>query len=178
MSLSAAGLLEPSADGLVHLREAVRILERSPARLEHARALVNLGRGLRARGEHTLARDVISRGLDLAHHSGAEALMATARNELVASGARPRRDARTGPAALTPAELRTARLATRRLSNREIAQALFVTTKTVEAQLSSAYVKLGVGGREELGPALETSRAALQMTDGDRTPGRVAPPKM
>ena len=48
-----------------------------------------------------------------------------ARAELVASGARPRREALSGPASLTPAELRTARMAAAGLSNREIAQTLF-----------------------------------------------------
>jgi DNA-binding CsgD family transcriptional regulator len=154
MSLSAAGLLDPGSNGLMRLREAVRILELSPARIEHARALVNLGRGLRDRGERLLARDAVSRGLDIAHRYGAEALAARAREELNATGGRPRRDARTGPSALTPAELRTAHMASGKLTNREIAQALFVSTKTVEAQLSRAYAKLGVEGRGELAAAL------------------------
>lgn len=40
------------------------------------------------------------------------------------------------------------------MQNREIAQALFVTVKTVETQLSSAYRKLGVVSRRELPRAL------------------------
>ena len=44
--------------------------------------------------------------------------------------------------ALTPSELRVAQLATQPLSNRDIAQALFITTKTVSDHLSSAYRKL------------------------------------
>ena len=40
------------------------------------------------------------------------------------------------------------------LSNPEIAQALFVTRKTVEMHLSNAYRKLDVAGREELSSAL------------------------
>ena len=42
-------------------------------------------------------------------------------------------------------------------SNRTIAQALFVTPKTVELHLTNAYRKLGVRGRGELGPALRAS---------------------
>ena len=72
----------------------------------------------------------------------------------MASGARPRRAALTGPGALTAAERRTARMAADGLGNREIAQALFVSTKTVETHLSRAYEKLGIRGRGELRSAL------------------------
>jgi DNA-binding NarL/FixJ family response regulator len=40
------------------------------------------------------------------------------------------------------------------LSNPEIAQTLFVTKKTVEAHLGSAYRKLGINSRAQLGSAL------------------------
>ena len=48
-------------------------------------------------------------------------------------------------------------------SNREIAQALFVTLKTVETHLSHCYAKLGVHSRHELTSALvrRSSRAPL-----------------
>jgi DNA-binding CsgD family transcriptional regulator len=72
----------------------------------------------------------------------------------VATGARPRRAARSGADALTPSERRVARLAADGLSNRDIAQALFVTVRTVEGHLTQAYVKLDIGRREELAPAL------------------------
>lgn len=134
----------------MRLREAVDTLDQSGARLEHARALVNLGIGLRSRGEPEAAREPLTEGLDLAHRCGAVLLAEQARSELVATGARPRREAMSGPAALTPAELRTARMAAEGLTNREIAQALFVSTKTVEWQLSHAYSKLGIKGRGEL----------------------------
>jgi DNA-binding CsgD family transcriptional regulator len=68
----------------------------------------------------------------------------------VAAGARPRREAMTGPAALTPRELRIAELALAGAGNREIAQTLFITRKTVEAHLRSIFRKLGISAREEL----------------------------
>jgi DNA-binding NarL/FixJ family response regulator len=55
---------------------------------------------------------------------------------------------------LTPSELRVAELATGGLSNRDIAQSLFVTMKTVEIHLTSAYRKLGITSRRELVRAL------------------------
>jgi DNA-binding CsgD family transcriptional regulator len=154
LALSACGLLDPGPRGLEHLSEAVGLLERTSARLDHARAIVNLGVGLRCRGERDEARTVLARGLDIAHGCGAFALADRARAELVAAGARPRRKALSGPSALTPAELRTARMATEGLSNREIAQALFVSAKTVETHLSHAYAKLRIERRAELSAAL------------------------
>src|SRR5581483_2003714 len=61
-----------------------------------------------------------------------------------------RRPAVSGLDSLTPNELRVARQAATGMGNREIAQALFVTTKTVETQLSTVYQKLGIRGRDEL----------------------------
>ncbi|MDF2977544.1 MAG: transcriptional regulator, LuxR family, partial [Actinomycetospora sp.] len=40
------------------------------------------------------------------------------------------------------------------LTNREVAQALFVATKTVETHLGHVYRKLGVTGRDELAARL------------------------
>jgi DNA-binding NarL/FixJ family response regulator len=43
------------------------------------------------------------------------------------------------------------------MTNRDIAQALFVTSRTVEVHLSSAYRKLGIGSRLQLPRALAAS---------------------
>jgi DNA-binding CsgD family transcriptional regulator len=78
----------------------------------------------------------------------------------MAAGARPRRDAITGRDALTAGELRVARLAAAGHSNREIAQALFITTKTASAHLSRVYRKLDITRREQLAGALAGTRPA------------------
>ena len=56
----------------------------------------------------------------------------------------------TGVEQLTASELRVAELAADGLSNPEIAQALFVTRKTVETHLGRVYRKLGISGRGNL----------------------------
>ncbi len=171
LALSTSGGLDGGAEGLAALREAVALLDDSPARLARAQALVNLGIGLRRRDEGLAAREPLAAGLDLAYQCGAVALADTARTELVATGARPRRASLRGPGSLTPAELRTAEMAASGMSNREIAQALFVSTKTVETQLSQAYSKLGIGSRAELAAALTGTAGAKRQGPRDQRSG-------
>ena len=71
-----------------------------------------------------------------------------------AAGARPRTAALGGVESLTARELRVATLAADGRTNREIAQALYVTPKTVEVHLSSAYRKLDIRSRRDLVGAL------------------------
>ena len=85
---------------------------------------------------------------------GARRIANQARGELIAAGAKPRRDAITGRDALTASELRVARLAAEGLTNREIAQALLITTKTAKAHLSRVYHKLAITRRSQLADAL------------------------
>jgi DNA-binding CsgD family transcriptional regulator len=82
-----------------------------------------------------------------------------ARAELVAAGARPRRDRITGRDALTAGELRVARMASEGATNREIAEALWVTLSTVEAHLTRIYRKLDISNRAQLGEALDRATA-------------------
>jgi DNA-binding NarL/FixJ family response regulator len=61
---------------------------------------------------------------------------------------------RAGIDALTPSERRVAHLAAGGQTNRDIAQALFVTEKTIETHLSHAYQKLAIQSRSQLTSAL------------------------
>jgi DNA-binding CsgD family transcriptional regulator/tetratricopeptide (TPR) repeat protein len=153
-ALTVSGVLAGGAAGLDQLHEAVAELERSPARRELARALVELGGALRRAGQRVAAREPLRRALDIAAGGGLTATAGHAREELRATGARVHRDHATGAASLTPSERRIAERAAAGASNPEIAQALFVTTKTVEMHLSRVYRKLDIGSRDQLPAAL------------------------
>ena len=158
IALRTAGIVSGGQPGRALLEEALKVLEPSPARLEYARACVELGTALRRVNERAAARDPLRAGLDLAHRCGATRLAERAVTELAATGAKPRRLRITGRDALTPSEVRIARMAADGLSNRDIAQAMFVTAKTVENHLGRVYHKLEVSGRAALGDALERER--------------------
>jgi DNA-binding CsgD family transcriptional regulator len=165
VALRAEGLAEGGERGLGLLGEAVTVLERSQAPVELARALTDHGAALRRAGRRTGARAQLEHGLDLAHHCGARRIAGQARAELIAAGAKPRRDAITGRDALTASELRVARLAAAGKTNREIAQELFITTKTASAHLSRAYRKLDVTRRGQLAEALVSKTPAADGQD-------------
>ncbi len=150
-ALRIAGLVERND---AYLREAVEVLRPSPARLEHARALVDLGAARRRAGHRTEARPPLTAGLDLADRCGATLLAVRAREELIAAGARPRRERISGVDSLTASERRIAQMAGRGMTNREIAQALFLTAKTVAYHLTHVYQKLDITGRERLAEVL------------------------
>ena len=160
-ALRVLGLIEGGSDGIEHTREAIAVLEDSPARLEHAYALADLGAVLRRANRRAEAREHLHQALELAQRCGANLLVERAHEELIATGARPRRLVRTGVDALTPSERRIAAMAAEGLSNREIAQALFVTLRTVEMHLSNAFRKLDISSRTQLPGALASSAPPL-----------------
>jgi DNA-binding NarL/FixJ family response regulator len=124
--------------------------------MEHARAMADLGAALRRAGHRAESREILRAALDLAHRCGALALTERARTELIAAGGRPRRLVLSGLDALTPSERRVAQLAAAGLANHDIAQHLFITTRTVEGHLTHAYQKLDITSREQLPAALAT----------------------
>jgi DNA-binding CsgD family transcriptional regulator len=144
--LRASGLIAGGDDGIELLRESVSLLAGLPARYEHACSLVELGAALRRSARRADSREPLEAGMELAHFCGAERLVGRAREELLAAGARPRNIVRSGFVALTASERRIARLAADGRSNPEIAQALYVSVKTVETHLSNAYRKLDLSG--------------------------------
>jgi DNA-binding CsgD family transcriptional regulator len=156
ISLRALGLIEGGSIGEGLLREAVDVLADSPASLEHARAMIDLGAALRRANSRSEARKQLREGVDLAHQCAATALVTRGNEELAATGAHARNVMLSGLESLTASERRVAQMAAEDVSNKEIAQALFVTVKTVEVHLSRVYRKLDIQSRRELAGALSS----------------------
>ena len=136
------------------LRGAVAAVDHSPARYELACSLAELGTALRRDGLDGEARHPLRQALEAADKCGAGRLSRATREELVVVGARPRRATRRGCHPLTPRERRIAQLAAEGQANRDIAQALFMTVRTVETHLSHVYAKLDVLSPDRLAAAL------------------------
>lgn len=168
IALRTLGLVTGGPEGLEALRTSVVISEHAEGVLEHARSVLELGAALRRAGERAEARDVLRQALDATVRIGASGLADRAHEELVAAGARPRRDRRllSGRESLTASEDRVATLAAEGLTNREIAQRIFVTVKAVQWHLRNVYRKLDIGTREEV-------PIALGLGSQDKTLGRV-----
>ena len=123
------------------------------ARLETARAQADARRGATPRGDTDAAREPCD-ARSTSPTAAAPAPRGRGARRAAGHRARPRRRLTTGAGALTPSERRIAELAAGGQQNREIAEALFVTTATVEYHLRNAYRKLGIASRTQLGSAL------------------------
>ena len=150
-ALHARAVAEPDDAARVALCErALAVAAGTPALLESVRARLELGGTLAHMGRRIEARDALRPALADADAAGAVLLAQRARRELVATGLRPRNAALEGAAALTPRQRQVCELAAAGKGNRQIAQALFLSIKTVETHLAAGYRKLGVGTRAEL----------------------------
>ncbi|MGH3030952.1 MAG: helix-turn-helix domain-containing protein, partial [Gaiellaceae bacterium] len=108
--------------------------------------LLALGRAQRRKRQWGQARGSLEQAAAAFEAIGSSGWLERAGWELARVGGRPVR----ASGELTPAERHAAELAAEGLSNKEIAQALVVTVRTVEAHLSSAYAKLGIRSRAQL----------------------------
>lgn len=179
-SWAAAGQLQAAADRLAWLREAaqrldhpwaritsgraeavLRLAERQPARaieavarvlpearerglpIELGRCLLVLGTAQRKARQRREAAISLDEAIAIFDHLGSARWRELAQAQ----------SARLAPVAddsLTPTERRVAELATAGHSNAEIAATLFISLKTVEANLTRIYRKLGLRGRVDL----------------------------
>ena len=116
---------------------------------EAAWTLLVRGRLLRRMRERREAAGTLEEARATFERIGARPWVARAADELRRVGLR-----RSAPDDLTEGELTIARLAARGLTTREVAEAAFVSPKTVEANLTRIYRKLDIGSRAELGAAM------------------------
>ena len=117
--------------------------------LERARTLLVRGQVQRRQRRKRAASDSLAETLELFERFGAALWAKRAREELGRVGVRPR-----APQGLTAAERRVAELTASGLTNQEVAAAAFLSRKTVEANLTRIYRKLGIRSRAELGVRL------------------------
>jgi DNA-binding CsgD family transcriptional regulator len=137
------------ADSLAALDEV------GPIPFEQARTLLCCGEAMRRNRRPVAAREPLQEALILFEGLGARPWAARARAELAATGVKDQRvmysaDGPTRLQELSPQELQVARIAGRGQNNLEVAAALFVSRKTVEAHLTRVYRKLGIRSRTEL----------------------------
>ncbi len=130
------------------LTDALSRLEGAGMPFELARTHLVLGRVRRRARQRSGARDSLTAALLLFEDIGAHRLVETCRCELQRTGIR------RASSELTVTERRVAELAARGRTNREVAGELFLSTKTVEANLARVYRKLGIHSRAELGALL------------------------
>ena len=150
VALRASGLLERGDAAVDRLRSSVAPLAACGAKVEQARSLVELGAAIRRAGRATEARGSLREALVLAEAAGATALARRSREELRLAGGRAPAHVDASGDGLTPSERRIAELAGAGQTNRQIADALFITAKSVEWHLSNVYRKLDIRGRDQL----------------------------
>ncbi|MEU2057591.1 AAA family ATPase [Streptomyces bungoensis] len=150
----AHGALTEGDPGIDELAAAADLLAASPGRLEHARAEHLLGRRLLQRGDAQGARTRLHRSIDVAVLCGDRLLVDQVRPVLAAAGGRLRRGTRSPADSLSGSERQVAELAAAGATNREIAEALFLTQRTVEFHLTGVYRKLGLRGRRQIADVL------------------------
>jgi DNA-binding NarL/FixJ family response regulator len=117
--------------------------------LELARTYLAKGSIERRAKQKAEARAALRRAEEIFAELGARLWLERARRELARTGL-----TRSHDRELTPTELRVAELAAEGSQNKEIAGALFISVKSVEANLSRVYAKLGIRSRVELASRL------------------------
>jgi DNA-binding CsgD family transcriptional regulator len=135
---------------LSHGRRALVAHERVNEPFERARTLLLLGTVHRRAGHKRLAREALAEARAIFEAIGAAGWAESASAEIRRIGGRA-----AASEGLSEMERRIARLAAQGRTNREIAAEVVVSVKTVEANLTKVYRKLGVRSRTELAHLLD-----------------------
>jgi DNA-binding CsgD family transcriptional regulator len=151
--LAAEGQLEGAERALA---AALTQHERMEMPLARARTQLVAGTLLRRRRQRARAAEVLEAGRAAFEALGARVWVERTTAEIERLGVRS-----TAQRGLTPIEADIARLVASGLTNREIADRVFLSPKTVEANLSRIYRKLEVRSRAELVACLAAAGSVL-----------------
>jgi DNA-binding CsgD family transcriptional regulator len=143
MLLAARGDVDAASATAAH---AIAQHDRLPIPFERARTLLLLGQLERRQRRKEPASASLQEALDIFEQLHVPLWANRARAELARANVGPRQSGQ-----LTPSEQRVAELAASGMKNRDVATALFISPKTVEANLARIYRKLGIKSRAELG---------------------------
>jgi len=168
-SARCRGLLQAAHGDLeaatASLEQAMIEHERLPMPFELGRTHLVAGTIHRRAKRKRAAKDSLERALEIFERLGAPLWAEKARAELKRVGLRP-----SAPNDLTPTEERVADLVAAGRTNKEVAEALFMSVKTVDSNLTRIYRKLGVRSRTELAGKYQSARVtALPVTPHLRT---------
>ncbi|HYO02516.1 MAG TPA: LuxR C-terminal-related transcriptional regulator, partial [Mycobacterium sp.] len=127
--------------------------DRLPMPFERARTLILLGQLQRRLRLKHAAAETFGQALREFERMGTSLWADRARNELDRTKVATRHKA-----TLTTTEQKIAELATSGMTNRDIAATLFISLKTVEANLTQIYRKLGIRSRAQLAVKLTSGQ--------------------
>ncbi len=143
MWLAATGDITAAAE---MAQRAMAEHDRLPMPFERARTQLLLGQLQRRQRKKESARTTLREALQAFEATGTPLWADRARAELERVKVAPTHDL-----TLTPSERRVAELAASGMTNRDVAAALFISPKTVDANLARIYRKLSINSRAELG---------------------------
>ncbi len=132
------------AGAITAAEDAVRRHDALPLPFERARSLLVLGEVQRRSKQRRAARETLTKAIEAFDALGAHLWSSKAEAE------RARIGGRSTIEGLTETEYRVAQLVAEGRTNKEVAAALFVSVRAVEANLSKVYAKLGIESRTEL----------------------------
>lgn len=126
-----------------------------PMPFERARTQLLLGQLQRRLRQKTTAATNLTEAMQTFERLGTPLWAARAKNELARAVVAPS----DGVSQLTPSEQRVAEMAASGATNKDIASAMFISSKTVEHNLTKIYRKLGISSRAELGRRMDQAGA-------------------
>jgi DNA-binding CsgD family transcriptional regulator len=148
---AAAAMTAPDKEAAAHFDAVLARPGLDLMPFEHARVLLVHGERLRRARRNRQARVQLERAREMFERLGADVWRRRAERELEPASSHQADD---GPASLTAQQRTIVQLAAAGLTNKQIAQRLFLSSRTVGTHLYQAFPKLGVTNRAGLRDAL------------------------